>query len=53
MRHLRGFFEVDRYWIAHAALAALAKEGKINAKDVSRAIKTYKLDPDKPNPQTV
>ena len=51
--HLRGFFEVDRYWIAHAALAALAKDGKVNAKDVSRAIKMYKLDPDKPNPMTV
>jgi pyruvate dehydrogenase E1 component len=50
---LRGFFEVDRYWIAHAALCALAKEGKVNAKDVSRAIKQYKLDPDKPNPQSV
>jgi pyruvate dehydrogenase E1 component len=51
--HLRGFFEVDRYWIAHAALAALARDGKVNPKDVSRAIKEYKLDPDKPNPQTV
>ena len=51
--HLRDFFEVDRYWIAHAALAALAKDGKVNAKDVARAIKEYKLDPDKPNPLTV
>ena len=51
--HLREFFEVDRYWIAHAALAALAKDGKVNAKDVARAIKEYKLDPDKPNPLTV
>ena len=51
--HLREFFEVDRYWIAHAALAALAKDGKLNAKDVSRAIKEYKLDQDKPNPLTV
>jgi pyruvate dehydrogenase E1 component len=51
--HLRNFFEVDRYWLAHAALSALAKEGKVNAKDVSRAIKEYKLDPDKPNPLTV
>jgi pyruvate dehydrogenase E1 component len=51
--HLRGHFEVDRYWIAQAALAALAKEGKVNAKDVSRAIKEYKLDMDKPNPMTV
>ena len=51
--HLRGFFEVDRYWIALSALSALAKDGKVNAKDVARAIKTYKLDPDKPNPLTV
>jgi pyruvate dehydrogenase E1 component len=51
--HLRNFFEVDRYWIAHAALAALAKDGKVNAKDVARAIREYKLDPDKPNPQNV
>jgi pyruvate dehydrogenase E1 component len=51
--HLRGFFEVDRYWIAHAALAALAKDGKVNAKDVARAIREYKLDPEKPNPLTV
>jgi pyruvate dehydrogenase E1 component len=52
-QHLRGFFEVDRYWIAHAALAALVKDGKMNAKDVSRAIKEYKLDANKPNPLTV
>jgi pyruvate dehydrogenase E1 component len=51
--HLREFFEVDRYWIAHAALAALAKDGMVNPKDVSRAIKEYKLDPNKPNPISV
>ena len=51
--HLRDFFEVDRYWIAHAALAALAKDGLVIAKDVARAIKEYKLDSDKPNPLTV
>ncbi|RAP59718.1 pyruvate dehydrogenase (acetyl-transferring), homodimeric type [Oleiagrimonas sp. MCCC 1A03011] len=51
--HLRSFFEVDRYWIAHAALAALAREGAVNAKDVARAIKQYKLDADKPNPLSV
>jgi pyruvate dehydrogenase E1 component len=51
--HLREFFEVDRHWIAHAALAALARDGSVNAKDVARAIKQYKLDPDKPNPLTV
>ena len=50
---LRDFFEVDRHWIAHAALAALARSGEVNASDVARAIKEYKLDPDKPNPVTV
>ncbi|MBZ0222984.1 MAG: pyruvate dehydrogenase (acetyl-transferring), homodimeric type [Dokdonella sp.] len=51
--HLRDFFEVDRYWIAHAAIAALAAEGEMNPEDVARAIKQYKLDPAKPNPLTV
>ena len=48
--NLRRFFEVDRYYIAHAAIAALAKEGKMTAKDVARAIKQYKIDPEKANP---
>jgi pyruvate dehydrogenase E1 component len=48
--HLRAFFEVDRYWIAQAAISALAAEGKMSAKDVSRAIKTWKLDTEKVNP---
>jgi pyruvate dehydrogenase E1 component len=51
--NLRAFFEVDRYWIAHAAIAALAAEGKMNPEDVARAIKQWKLDPEKPNPLTV
>ena len=50
---LRGFFEVDRYWIAHAAISALAAEGKMNPQDVERAIKQWKLDPEKPNPVSV
>ncbi|HLU12825.1 MAG TPA: pyruvate dehydrogenase (acetyl-transferring), homodimeric type, partial [Arenimonas sp.] len=48
--NLRRFFEVDRYYIAHAAIAALAAEGKMNAKDVARAIKQYKIDVEKANP---
>ncbi|PRH82395.1 pyruvate dehydrogenase (acetyl-transferring), homodimeric type [Arenimonas caeni] len=48
--NLRRFFEVDRYYIAHAAIAALAAEGKMNGKDVARAIKQYKIDPEKANP---
>jgi pyruvate dehydrogenase E1 component len=48
--NLRRFFEVDRYYIAHAAIATLAAEGQMNAKDVARAIKEYKIDPEKANP---
>jgi len=48
--NLRRFFEVDRYYIAHAAIAALAAEGKMSAKDVARALKTYSIDPEKANP---
>jgi pyruvate dehydrogenase E1 component len=48
--NLRRFFEVDRYYVAQAAIAALAAEGKMSAKDVARAIKTWKIEVDKPNP---
>jgi len=48
--NLRRFFEVDRYYIAHAAVAALAAEGRMNGKDVARAIKQYKIDAEKSNP---
>ena len=34
--NLRRHFEVDRFHIAHAAIAA---DGKLSAKDVTRAIK--------------
>ncbi len=48
--NLRRFFEVDRYYIAHAAIAALAKEGKMTGKDVARAIKQYRIDVEKVSP---
>ena len=52
-KKLRHFFEVDRFYVAVAALKALADEGKVDAKEVTRAIKLYKIDADKPNPTTV
>jgi len=52
-KKLRQFFEVDRYYVAVAALKALADEGTIEASVVSRAIKQYQINPDKPNPVTV
>ncbi|HET6604828.1 MAG TPA: pyruvate dehydrogenase (acetyl-transferring), homodimeric type [Xanthomonadaceae bacterium] len=51
--NLRRFFEVDRNYIAHAAIASLYAEGKMNAKDVARAIKTFGIDAAKVNPVAV
>ncbi|HEY7840684.1 MAG TPA: pyruvate dehydrogenase (acetyl-transferring), homodimeric type [Gammaproteobacteria bacterium] len=50
---LREFFEVNRFYVAVAALKALADEGEVPAKTVSEAIKKYGIDPEKPNPVTV
>jgi pyruvate dehydrogenase E1 component len=50
---LRHHFEVDRRYIAIAALKALADEGKIDMKTVTAAIRKFGVDPDKPNPVTV
>jgi pyruvate dehydrogenase E1 component len=51
--NLRRFFEVNRFYVAVAALKALAEEGAIPAARVSKAIKKYGIDPEKPNPVTV
>ncbi|MBL0042801.1 MAG: pyruvate dehydrogenase (acetyl-transferring), homodimeric type [Xanthomonadales bacterium] len=51
--NLRRFFEVDRHWIAHAAISALADEGKLKRADVAKAIKLYGIDIDKANPMGV
>ncbi len=50
---LRHFFEVNRYFIAIAALKALAESGEGKAKTVADAIKKYGIDPNKPDPVTV
>ena len=50
---LRHFFEVNRYFIAIAALKALADAGEGKAKAVADAIRKYGVDPDKPDPTTV
>src|SRR5512134_2836635 len=50
---LRHFFEVNRYFVAIAALKALAESGELKAKTVSEAIRKYGIDPDKPDPTTV
>ena len=50
---LRGFFEVDRNYVAVAALKALADMELVPRKKVTEAIKKYGIDPEKPNPTTV
>ncbi|MCA0185873.1 MAG: pyruvate dehydrogenase (acetyl-transferring), homodimeric type [Proteobacteria bacterium] len=50
---LRHFFEVDRHWIALAALKALADDGQIERDKVAAALVKYGLSADKPNPLTV
>jgi pyruvate dehydrogenase E1 component len=50
---LREFFEVDRRWVALAALKALADAGTIERSVLAKAIAAFGLDPNKPNPVTV
>jgi len=50
---LRHFFEVDRNFIAVAALKALADQGEGRPKTVADAIVKYGLDSEKPDPTTV
>jgi pyruvate dehydrogenase E1 component len=49
-KKLRHHFEVDRQWVAIAALKALADQGAIPPSTVGDAIRKYGIDPAKPNP---
>ncbi len=50
---LRHFFEVNRFFVAIAALKALADAGEAKARTVAEAIEKYGIDPEKPDPVTV
>ena len=50
---LRRFFEVDRHYIALAALKALANGGELPLTTVTEAIEKLGIDPEKPHPITV
>ncbi|GAC1620054.1 MAG: hypothetical protein NVS4B13_11720 [Candidatus Elarobacter sp.] len=52
-KQLRAFFEVDRRWVALAALKALADDGTIERAKVTDAIARYGIDPNKPEATTV
>ncbi|MBZ0048451.1 pyruvate dehydrogenase (acetyl-transferring), homodimeric type [Serratia sp. EWG9] len=47
---LREFFEVNRHFIALAALKLLADEGRIARSEVNRAMALYGIAPNKPDP---
>jgi len=49
---LRHFFEVDRNFVAVAALRALADEGELDVGRVAEAIRKYGIDPERPSPVT-
>jgi pyruvate dehydrogenase E1 component len=50
---LRRFFEVNRHYVAVAALQALAADGDVPRAQVKEAIEKYGIDPEKPNPISV
>jgi pyruvate dehydrogenase E1 component len=49
-RNLRRFFEVDRHYVALAALTSLAADGAVPADGAADAIARYGIDPDTPDP---
>jgi pyruvate dehydrogenase E1 component len=51
--NLRRFFEVNRHYVAVAALKALAVFGEIAPAKVAEAIRKYGIDTEKPAPWTV
>ncbi len=52
-KQLRKFFEVDSFYVAVAAIKALADEGKIGKEKVLEAMEKYGINPAKPAPWTV
>jgi pyruvate dehydrogenase E1 component len=50
---LRRFFEVDRHYVAVAALKALADEGTLDPSKVQEAIERFDIDPQAPIPTSV
>jgi pyruvate dehydrogenase E1 component len=48
---LRHFFEVNRFFVAAAALKSLADTGALAPATARQALERYKIDPAKPDPQ--
>ena len=52
-QQLRSHFEVNFKYIIVATLSALFEDGSVDAKQVSKAIKQFDINPDKPSPDTL
>ena len=52
-RELRRFFEIDRHYVAIAALTELAEDGVVDRAKLAEAIERYQIDPEAPMPTTV
>ncbi len=52
-KQLRNHFEVDRRFIALAALKALADQGRVTVEVVASAIRKYQIDPERPDPASL
>jgi pyruvate dehydrogenase E1 component len=52
-QQLRWFFEVDRHFVAVAALASLADQQIIARSVVRDAMRKFGIEPEKPNPRLV
>jgi pyruvate dehydrogenase E1 component len=50
---LRYFFEVNRHFVAVAALKALADQDDVKPKQVAEAMKKYGINAEKPDPTAV
>ena len=50
---LRDFFEVNKYYITLSSINLLIKDKQIENNILSKAIKKYKIDVNKPNPNSV
>ena len=48
--NLRRFFEVDRHYVAYAALVGLVKEGELDKAVLKKAAKALAIDVDKTSP---
>jgi pyruvate dehydrogenase E1 component len=50
---LRDFFEVNRYYIVISAITLLVGEGILRKESILKALKKYKIDINKPNPNSI